>query len=369
MDIINETPFPHELVMGNGPDQQPMFSVVIKGTFSIPEQNKAIVNEAESQSPIALTDEYFDEGIDGSVKIESDMVLFKPKADIVLAGNAYAPLKQPVRVLDTALYVGRIIKNIRVFGDRNWSFPTKLAMVPVISDPKPFLKMPLVYERAFGGVDDKGGKWCKENLIGRGFIGKKSKKCVHEKPLPNLEDPQNLITSWDSHPRPVGFGFYGRGWQPRVSYVGTMDEKWESETAPELPEDFSFNYYNGAHPDLQIPGYLNGDELVQLKHITPNGYCSFRLPGIHPKITVEKYSPRSDGDSSLEINEIDEDLDEIEPIDTYDTTSFKEEIITPKLDTLVLLPDEGIFCQVWRGICPLNDLDISEIKSVNISLG
>ena len=359
MDVINETSFPQDIVTGIGPIQQPVLSILVKGTFIIPEHNAAPAKQAESQQPIATTDEYYDDDVNGSVKIESDMVLFKPKADIVLVGNAYAPRKQPVRVLDTALYVGRIIKNIRVFGDRNWSFPTKLAMVPVISDPKPFLKMPLVYERAFGGIDDKGGQWCKKNLIGRGFIGKKSKKCVHEKSLPNLEDPQNLISSWDSHPRPVGFGFYGRGWHPRVSYVGTMDEKWESERAPELPGDFSFNYYNGAHPDLQIPGYLNGDELVQLKHITPNGYCSFRLPGIHPKITVEKYTPKSDGDPSLETNEIDEDMNEIDTIDTYDTTSFKEEIIAPQLDTLVLFPDESIFCQVWRGVCPLNKLDIS----------
>ena len=368
MDINNETSFAHEIVMGEGPNQQPMVSVIIKGTFSIPELNKAEVKEAESQWPISLTEEYYDDDVNGSVKIESDMVLFKPKADIVLVGNAYAPTKQPIRVLDVTLYVGRIMKNIRVFGDRNWSFPTKLAMVPVISDPKPFLTMPLIYERAFGGVDDKGGKWCKENLVGRGFIGKKSKKCVHEKPLPNLEDPQNLITSWDSHPNPVGFGFYGRGWQPRVSFVGTMDEKWEAERAPELPEDFDFNYYNGAHPDLQIPDYLNGDELVQLKNLTPNGYCSFRLPGIHPKITVEKYIPKLDENASPKINEINEETDEIDAIDTYDTTSFKEEIIAPKLDTLVLLPDENIFYQVWRGVCPLNALDISEVKSINISL-
>ena len=51
---------------------------------------------------------------------------------------------------------------------------------------------------------------------------------------------------------------------PRVSYAGTYDEQYQKERAPDPPLDFSYAFYNGAHPDLQVEGYLRGDEEVEL---------------------------------------------------------------------------------------------------------
>ena len=139
-----------------------MLAIIVKATFTLPERSRTRVEAAEVQLPLTTTDEYYDGDVTGSVRIESDLVPFKPRADVVLVGHAYAPGGRPVEELDVSLWVGRTGKEIRVFGDRVWFFPTRMMMVPLASDPIPFFKMPLVYERAFGGIDHNGGAWCRE---------------------------------------------------------------------------------------------------------------------------------------------------------------------------------------------------------------
>jgi hypothetical protein len=351
MDILNDTPFPHSFVIGYGPKRQPALTIIVKGTFAIPTRLRTPAAQAEAQLPIATVDEFYNGEVTGSVKIEADLVPFKPRTDIVLVGKACAP--RPVTAMEVFLRVGRVSKIIRVIGDRIWSFPTKLVLIPVISNPPvAFTEMPLVYERAFGGIDQKSGKWCKENLIGRGFIGKKSKDSIHQKLLPNLEDPNHLIESWDSQPKPVGFGFYGRGWQPRAGYIGTIDDQHPPDEATGLPADFRFDFYNGAHPDLQAPGYLRGDEEVEMRHLTREGHLQFKLPGVRPVITASRLMNSS--------------ADNKQP--ATEALPAREEKIEAPLDTLVFIPDEGIFYQVWRGLCPLHELSVEEISAIKIQL-
>lgn len=369
MDINNETAFPESFMLGFDSQGYPQLSVILKATFRLPLNRGEQPAAAAEQLPPQAADEIFDGEITtGSVRLESDMVPFKPKTDIVLLGTARSPNGQPVKALDVMLRVGRYGKVLRVFGDRTWQFPSKLVMVPVISDPKPFQEMPLVYEKAFGGVDAKSGKWCEANLVGRGYIGKKSRESVHDKPLPNIEDPHNLISSWDSQPKPVGFGFYGRGWQPRVAFAGTFDEKWQSERAPEQPLDFRPEFYNAAHPDLQIPGYLKGDEEIELRNLTRSGHVLFKLPGLFPRMSVSKYESIPDFFAWEEVTE----AEESEPTEVDEPPAMPlptvQESLSVNLDTLVFLPDEGVFYLVWRGTCKLRDLNLEEIDKISITL-
>jgi hypothetical protein len=251
-------------------------------------------------------------------------------------------------------------KTIRVFGNRQWWFPTKWFFVPVITSPRYFLTMDLVYERAFGGIDTAAARYCKENLIGQGFIGKKSKRSIHNKPLPNLEDPASPIRSWRSRPRPVGFGFYGRGWMPRLGYAGTYDEQYQKGRAPTPPLDFSYAFYNGAHPDLQVEGYLRGDEDVELTHVSPEPILRFRLPGVQPKITIAKWTVPPE--EWIEQNATEDRDVSVEDVPTI------EEAIPTVLDTLVFIPDEKLFYQVFRGVCPLTILEAPEVARVQITM-
>ena len=333
-------------------------TLIVKSTFRIKPRAEASI--ASAQVPILSADENYSKDLTSSVRFESDMAPFKPKADIVLVGKAYAPQAKPVRHLDVSLTVGRLKKTVRVFGDRNWRFPTRLGLVPLKSRPIPFVTMDLVYERAFGGVYDGPGFYCKENLVGTGYIGKKRKAAIHHKRLPNLEDPKHLIRSWRSKPKPVGFGFYGRGWYPRVKYAGTYDAKYQKERAPELPRDFSYAFYNGAHPDLQVEGYLRGDEEVEFINLSPQPRLRFQLPGIRPKITVSKWTippeqwieENATGDREVSLNDV----------------PTQDESVSPVLDTLVFIPDEGIFYEVFRGVCRLSGLDGLEVAKVTVSM-
>lgn len=344
MEIINHTPFEVEALPTKGPEDQTVLTIIVKGTFEMQPDEPALV--ALEQIPVAYGNEFYDEADGGSVKFEADIAPFKPRADIVLVGRAYAPGGHPVTALDVTLRVGEVSRTIRVIGDRHWE--TESRFFPVYaSDPEPFTVIDLVYERAFGGVDLNGGDWCRENLVGRGFFAKRTKEALNGAPLPNLEDPENLIDAWNDHPKPVGFGFYGRAWMPRAGYVGTYDEKWRKERSPDPPEDFRFDYYNGAPPDLQVEGYLKGDERVELVNLTPDGRIRFWLPGTQLSVRVTKtdrYGIESPAEAS--------------------TTT---EAVNLNLDTLCLIPDEERFYLVWRGLCPINDLTGLEVTQIQVT--
>jgi len=396
MEILNNTPFEVEAIPCMGPEGKTVLTIIVKGTFNFVSGQPG--EAASEQIPVAFGDEYYNESDGGSVKFESDVAPFKPRADIVLVGRAYAPKGALMRAVDVSLRVGHVRKTIRVYGDRKWQCLSRF-LPDSISKPQPFSTMDLVYERAFGGIDKEGGRFCEQNLIGCGFFEKKSAKALDGAPLPNLEDPNNRIRSWKDHPKPVGFGFYGRSWMPRRGFLGTYDDKWRKERSPDPPEDFRFEYYNGAHPDLQADGFLRGDEEVEMVNLTPDGKVGFQLPGLSISCNVRKsFEPLEseslaepveqgedieyveDEDVFEEFDEdyLDEDLeeedmyDEFEEDDMYEKfegdeePSFVDEQVKLNIDTLCLIPDEKRFYMVWRGLCPIQDLGALEVKTIEI---
>lgn len=375
MKILNNTPFEVKALPLRGPEGRTVLTVVVKGTFDICSGEKA--EAASEQIPIAFGDEFYDEKNGGSVKFESDVAPFKPRADIVLVGKAYAPHGGSVYALDVSLHVGHVKKTIRVIGDRRWKCSSRL-LPEHFSRPQQFSIMDLVYERAFGGIDTHSGGYCKENLAGRGFFAKKSKKTLDGALLPNLEDPAKLIKSWKDHPMPAGFGFYGKAWMPRAGYLGTYDDKWRLEHSPDPPEDFRFDYYNGAHPDLQVKGYLKCDEEVELVNLTPEGTVRFHLPGIRVNCAVSKSfehlfadesalgASKGDDLDAVEQDGINEELEEGKEIEEAEEASPVSEKVELKPDTLCLIPDEKRFYLVWRGLCPINDLSALEVNTIEV---
>jgi len=336
MEIENGTQWPAAIMLGNGPDGRPTLTVIIKVTFRFSKEDRK-ASWDESQLPIAGQDEFYGDDIQRGIRIETDMSPYKPGADIVLVGTAHAPQGRAVLTCETALRVGNVAKKVRVYGDRRWIFGSKLALSPTISSPEPFVTMELTYERAFGGIDEHQGMWCSYNFLGRGYAGKKKPESLHHKPLPNLEDPGNPIVSWDTNPMPAGYGFWPRGCLPRSKFAGTFDEKWLKEKKPERPPGFSFQFFNAAHPDLQMRGFLRGDEIVEMLNLTPQGYQKFQLAAIHPKSSIE----RTDGGrEDMKLN----------------------------LDTLCFFPEESLFYQVWRGLYPVRTLECEEIKKIFINM-
>jgi hypothetical protein len=356
MEIANDTPFAIATVLWEDVEGHPNLSVIAKGTFAVI-GGKSVI--AGKQIPIFKTDLHFQDDPTASVEYETDMVPGKPRADVVLVGQAHAPGERPVKELEVMVRVGKFSKTIRVIGNRRWLWPSAADLSPTISYATPFATMDLVYERAYGGIDTAAAFFCRENLIGTGAIGAYTRESIHGTRLPNLEDPRNPIRSWDSRPKPAGFGFYGRGWMPRLRHAGTYDEKHMKERAPAFPKDFSYEFFNGAHPDLQVQGYLRGDETVELQNLSREPRMEFHLPGVVPRITVTKWTVSPDDWIERRVAE-GEDA-------RFDQVPTSEEYVQANLDTLVLIPEEGIFYEVFRGVFPLSGLSSPEVARIKVS--
>lgn len=346
MEIRNQTPFPDGLAIGMGPDRLTHLGCILKATYRIPDRVDGELLPADKQLEILNGDEFFEGDTLGSLEFDSETYVYKPYADIVVNGSAYAPDRRPVNALNVALRVGRYEWAMRVTGNRRWIFPTRAVLVPLISDIEPFVQMPLRYERSFGGFDHLARKWCPENPIGKGFIGRKTRESVHESHLPNVEDPRDLIGSWDDQPRTAGWGFVRNDWAPRSAFVGRQVENMHPEFG--LPADFDHRYFNGAHPDLQTP-FLKGDEIVELQHLTPDAYRRFQLPGVNPMVAISRFR-----------GEVNYDPDTEPTVDT--------ETLAMRLDTLVLMPDDGVLTLVWRANTLIRDLEFQDIAAIDYTI-
>jgi len=327
LQLKNNTPFAASMVLlpdANGVDT---LFVMVSATFSI----GAELSLLETQPPPHAADVYWGAPSKSSLKYASDHHLGKLATDIVLVGDACAPRGQQVTQLDVDLSVGSVTKIVRVFGDRYWRDGG-------ITAPKPFVKMPLVYERAYGGVHLVEGAIDSaepRNPVGRGHAGKRSESDMHDVLLPNLEDPSQLIQTHTDQPTPACFGFCAPHWQPRAAYAGTYDDAWQNTRAPYMPKDFDARFFNMAHPDLIYPGFLQGGEMVKIARMHPDSDLQFELP-------QRRFS--------VEVN-------------------IDGKITQPALnmETLLLQPNALQMSMVWRGAVPCDKKGL-KIRHIRIDM-
>jgi hypothetical protein len=329
--IKNRTPFAAAIVPGLDKDDFDTATVVVKGTFVLGAGARTLA-VAEEQDPITYGDEHFGDPASSSVKRESDTCPTKRGTDVVLTGHAYAP-RGKAKTVDVLLAAGPVRKAVRVFGDRRWF---RSVGSYEASSPLAFDRVPLVYERAFGGTDTEAPDPAhhgieRRNPVGAGFSAGPEGRPIDGLLLPNLEEPTTLIQSPQDRPDPAGFGFTGRGWLPRVSYAGTYDEAWKSKRFPFLPADFDDRYFHGAHPDLISPTPFKGGEQVLVQNASNLGELRFTVPTVTLTITtLIKGIPAEH---------------------------------VPRLDTLHIEPDERRVVLSWRTTfrCPRAFLYIDEI--------
>lgn len=318
LQILNKTPFQAALALVTDQHGAEKVTVAIKGTFKIPARHGE-VRLADEQFPVLYTDEYYGEPGKSSISYPADLVLGKVNTDVGLIGSAHSHDGKSVKQLAVSLKVGEIGKIIMVTGDRQWK---KRALMPGFSmtDPAPFTEMPLVYERAFGGVDQtqknkrKHG-WDKGNPIGTGF--RLNKDAVANHRVPNLEDPHHLISHWKDKPPVASYGFNEGSWEPRLQFAGTYDDGWLKNQFPLLPVDFDARFFNAAPPDLIAQGFLKGGEPVQMVNLSKKGNLEFKLPRIEISLMFR----------------------------LGDTRNHKK----ANLWTVVFEPDEDRFYMVWGG--------------------
>lgn len=277
--LYNKTPFAAERAFVRDKNGAEVWIVVVKATFTINPDGSTHLTEP--QPKVCSAPQYRGDPTQSSLLYDSDLVPTKPRTDVILHGHAYAPPGKRVPWTEVEMRVGTIIKKrLRIFGDRYWEKgPFGLRM----TKPEPFEKMPIIYERAFGGLD-KPASTPKQpimeprNPVGTGFAVK-AQHLINQR-IANIEAPANLITSWKQRPQPVGLTPIAGHWLPRRELAGTYDAQWEKTRQPLLPNDFDEHFYQCTPPDQQISGYLKGSESVELYNLSPRGKLHFQLPKI-----------------------------------------------------------------------------------------
>lgn len=276
--LNNSTPYAVERNWVLDKNAAKRWVVAVKGTFDIlPDGTTKL---AEKQKEVLYGEEYSGEPGKSSVLYDADLTWPKQNTDVLLNGHAYAPKGTQVAKTTVTMRVNTISKKLCVFGERRWEGGwLGLSITPAL----PFEKMPIVYERAFGGWDKTPEKLADQRLdprnpIGTGFATRAEHLVDH--PLPNIEAPGHLVSSWKDRPPPAGFGVVASYWLPRLTYAGTYSQNWKEERFPLLPEDFDQRFFQSAPLDQQVAGFLRGGENVELVNLTPDGYLSFNLPKI-----------------------------------------------------------------------------------------
>lgn len=324
LQLQNTTPFAASMALFPNEDAIDTLYIIVKATFNISTR----LTLSDDQLPPVDSDVYWTEPGKSSIKYASDYHIGKPATDVIMLGHACTSGKKEATELDVSLSVGEVCKTVRVFGERQWREGR-------ITPPASFTSMAMVYERAFGGIHVVDGQLAgaeTRNPVGRGFAGSRKPEEMTGVPLPNLEDPGNLIKDPSDQPVPACFGACAPNWQPRVGFAGTYDEHWQTSRAPYLPLDFDKRFLNTAHPELVYPGYLQGGEPIRITHMHPAGILQFDVPAVklHSRVLV------AGSDISPAFN----------------------------LETLILEPNQLRMSLVWRAavLCDKKALKISDVK-------
>lgn len=280
-ELVNRTPFALSLLyVRREPDSLLHSVALVQGTWRIGRDGTLRLIELQPE-PMA-GGQWHGDPTRASLRAEPQTAAAKPGCDIVMLGHATAPGAQPVLQLAVSLTVGHIGKRALVFGDRE----LRRGIIGLsIGVPRPFERLPLIYERAFGGWDrrhdDPSQHRCEpRNPVGVGFRDPRLGPCEEER-LPNFEEPGQLFEPGGKPPPPCGFGFIAAGWMPRAALAGTHDEAWLRERSPLLPADFDSRFHNAASPGLVAPSLI-GNEPVRIEGMSADGSCHFALPGVPP---------------------------------------------------------------------------------------
>ncbi len=277
--VHNHTRFAFETLFVNDEEARPQCVPLLQATYAI--GIGGALTLVDEQPAVNLAGEYWGDPATSSIKTEAQIAFVKAATDVVLLGHAHAPGGKATET-QVGIRVGTLQKVVRVLGDRVMS---RSLGRHAMSAPLPFDKIPLLYERAFGGCDVRGSRLpgvarCEpRNPVGVGYRDPRLPD-DEEVPAPNLEDPQRPFKGYGDTPPPAGFGFIAPNWQPRAAFAGTYGEEWDKTRKPLLPKDFDRRFFNAASPGLIAPGFLRGDEEVIVLNASPEERVAFKLPDV-----------------------------------------------------------------------------------------
>ncbi len=363
--MVLTTPGPTAIQLSARDEEgQPILSVLCKRTYAVSPEGR--VSPAAEQLPLVLD---FELDPDNPARLHRDFDLYPIKAmtDVVVRGHAYGTGQ---RSFIATVRVAAWEKRVAVFGDRRCHLSATGHIV--FSAPEKIVRVPLRYDRAYGGRDEvaelgRGNPLAAlakylgpaadpslaspylypRNHAGVGYLIEPTRAAVDRLVLPNLEDPDDLLSPeriavgapgrWPLMPIPAAFDWVDPGTFPRLAYVGVVHDHDALDApiaevrrgwAPDdllvekpIEEQADIRFANGASHGLQLP-HLRGGEACVLGGVHPEmPIWSFRLPRERPEIKTDGRNGAFNGTK-------------------------------PVMHTVEIEPDEGRVSIVWRGSAP-----------------
>ncbi|MCA9663433.1 MAG: DUF2169 domain-containing protein [Myxococcales bacterium] len=264
-----------------------------------------------------------------------DVLPTKPRTDLIVHGHVFGDGEARTRLCE--IRVGGHSRQLLAIGRRRCALGPSGRIS--ISAPKPFDRIPLGFDQAYGGRDrvaearhgnplealapflpspqmarNQSPYLYPRNPCGRGYLIEASAAGVDALELPSLEDPYDLLTPerlvvgdvdrWVAMPIPRAAGWVHWGWFPRALFGGLRQEFAASaEAIPEVaaghvPTELltgaprarlaaAPRFACGAALDLQLP-HLAGNEAIAITHVLPaRGTFRARLPGPPRRLAVD----------------------------------------------------------------------------------
>jgi uncharacterized protein YjbI with pentapeptide repeats len=297
-------------------------TIIVRGRFRLrPGEPVVLLGDFYKQVPLQADEfETDDDERTGECVYPGDFADFKLGSEVMLRGTWHAPGARPTARSTVRFTVGAWSKALAVRGRRVWT--EKVVGPDAISEPEPFVRMPLRYANAYGGPGFA------DNPVGKG----------HGTPeLPNLELPDAPIRSRRDRPVPASFGPINPAWPQRSAKVGKeYGAQWRKERFPFYAEDFDWSYFHAAPADQQLGRYLRGDEEMIFENLHPAApVFKARLPGLRIRVFARTGEP---------------------------------EIAEPhmNLDTVFADTDAGTLTLTWRGLVPVREDDLADVKTLLI---
>ncbi len=339
MEIINLTPLAFGSLTGRYNFPLHSLSIILKGTFDLRNNEPALLSEEQL---FPTSDEYYpdDENKAGGPRYSSDFAYFKPRADLLLVGKCHTPDQKNYYSSQVKFQVGSKMKIIDVYGNRYWvgGFISNTS-----TKPEPFSEMELRYENGYGG------EGYKKNPVGKGINKVKIKTGDILVPLPNILNPGENSASQGTQLEPAGLGPYGQMWAQRYSKLGSYKGNYLKDRWPWFAKDFDWGYFNAAPGDMQVSGYLKGDEKLYFENLHPT-YSKYnsQLPGIKIRCFISLFPDKTGKDRTVS--------------STKEFKLFKE--VKMNLDTLWVDIENDKLVLVWRGVTDIKTEDYEEIENL-----
>ena len=258
-------------------------TIVVKATFSLVQDGAA---EAVAPRPVLTEDRYVGGHPSHSLEAASDSgplpctLRCPPTGHVYTYGSARSAAAARLSLARDGQTL--LAKTIHVYGDRSTA-----------GVPQPFERMPLMYERAFGGHGEL-------NPIG--------------------SHTPNLVNAADAR-RPAALGPIPRWWPARSRLLGTIDRKALDGPIPDVPDATPWGYFQSAPPDQQVD-HLCGNEWITLE-------------GLHPTFPrYQTHLPGARGAARILVKQ---------------GPSTTETPVEAVCDRLVLEPDQQTLSLTWRG--------------------